>query len=131
MNKKQNEERMQQAELALHDNRVQILNGTTIKDSYNGQTAALGVTIAMSGLRPALAIYVKGTDRCSCNRLQILNAIAIMLNRTESMEPGRELYNNVINCSDAELKHFKQEILDCSIALKQVIRTYNLKKDED
>ena len=129
MNKKKNEELMQKAEKALQDTKVKILesNKREIKDSYNGQTAALGITIAMSGLRPALAIYQQ--ERDGCNRLEILNAIAVMLggiNPTNNRKLGEELFQRVLNCSDAELKQYKKEIIDCSIALKQVIRTYNL-----
>ena len=127
MNKKRNEELMQKAEDALHNSLVKIVkpNGTDIKDSYNGQTAALGVTIAMSGLRPALAIYQKETD--GCKRLEILNAIAVMLNINQD-KPGETLFRTVLTCNDSELKQYKTKIIECTIALKQVIRTYNLVK---
>ena len=129
MNKKKNEDLMRKAEDALKDDRVKILEkekedlSYKIKDSYNGQTASLGVTIAMSGLRPALAIYQQETD--GCNRLEILNAIAVMLGIVHN-SPGKELFAQALNCDTAELKKLKKEVLDCSIALKQVIRTYKL-----
>ena len=131
MNKKRNEELMQKAENALQDSRVKILkaNKIDIKDSYSGQTAALGVTIAMSGLRPALAIYQQETD--GCNRLEILNAIAIMLGNitpSNNRKLGEELFHRVLSCDDAELKKYRKNTIDCSIALKQVIRSYNLVK---
>ena len=130
MNKKKNEELMRKANDALHNPLVMIVkpNGVDIKDSYNGQTAALGVTIAMSGLRPALAIYQKETE--GCKRLEILNAIAVMMNivSTENEKPGETLFRTVLGCNDAELKRYKTDVINCSIALKQVIRTYNLVK---
>jgi hypothetical protein len=133
MNKKRNEELMQEAENALKNDSVKIFENKTaeekgiIKDSYNGQTAALGVTIAMSGLRPALAIYLKGTKEC--DKLQILNAIAVMLGiGLNQKDPGKELFKKVIDCDDNLLKEYKKDIIDCSIALKQVIRTYKLVK---
>ena len=126
MNKKQNEELMQKAEDALQSSYVKILrNDKTIKDSYNGQTAALGVTIAMSGLRPALAIYQKETEEC--DKLQILNAIAFMLGINQE-RAGEALFRNVIECDSNQLNDYKRKIIDCSIALKQVIRTYKLVK---
>ena len=126
MNKKRNEELMQKAEKALQDPRVKILksNGNEIKDSYNGQTAAFGVTVAMSGLRPALAIYKQETD--GCNRLEILNAIAVMLDRWPGNTPGESMRRAIMACNDADLRNYKRDIIDCSIALKQVIRTYKL-----
>ena len=125
MNKKQNEKLMQEAEKALRNIDVDILKNETIKESYNGQTAALGVTIAMSGLRPALAIYQKKTEEC--DKLQILNAIAIMLGINQK-EPGKALFQNVLKCDSNQLNDYKRKIIDCSIALKQVIRTYKLVK---
>jgi len=109
--------------------KVNILNVQTcsIKDSYNGQTAALGVTIAMTGLLPALAIYQKQTD--DCDKMQILNAIALMMNvGMEAEKPGEDLFRYMLNCSEEQLKKYKKEIIDCAIALKQVIRTYKLVK---
>ena len=132
MNKKKNEDLMRKAEEALKDDRVKILekkdDSYEIKDSYNGQTASLGVTIAMSGLRPALAIYQQETD--GCNRLKILNAIAVMLDivPTNNNTPGKELFDQALKCDTTELKKLKKEVIDCSIALKQVIRTYKLHK---
>ena len=109
MNKKRNEELMRRAEEALHNPQVKIVKptGTDIKDSYNGQTAAFGVTIAMSGLRPALAIYQKETD--GCKRLEILNAIAVMMNITPERgeKPGETLFRMILSCSDLELKQYK------------------------
>jgi len=129
MNKKKNEELMQKADNALKNtNKVKILKGTSIKDSYNGQTAALGVTIAMTGIRPALAIYQKETE--SCKRIEILNAIALMMGiDSETRKPGEELFQKVMGCNPDELKIYKQKVLECSIALKQVIRTYKLESD--
>lgn len=144
MNKKKNEDLIKKADEALNDRikdsegkfiagKVNILNKSeySIKDSYNGQTAALGVTIAMSGLLPALAIYQKKTD--DCDKIQILNAIALMMDvemRIKSAEkPGEALFRDLLKCNNSEqLKKYKKEIIDCSIALKQVIRTYKLVK---
>ena len=125
MNKKRNEELIQKAENALRSEYVRILNKSdeTIKDSYNGQTAALGVTIAMSGLRPTLAIYRKKTEEC--DKLQILNAIAVMLGINQK-DAGIELFQKILKCDSSKINDYKKEIIDCSIALKQVIRTYKL-----
>jgi CRISPR/Cas system CMR-associated protein Cmr5 small subunit len=126
MNKKRNNDLIQKAENALRNKEyVHILDNESIKDSYNGQTAALGVTIAMAGLRPALAIYQKETD--GCKRIEILNAIAVMMGINQK-GAGKELFRQVLECSSNKLNDYKREVLDCSIALKQVIRTYNLVK---
>ncbi|MDR3062224.1 MAG: hypothetical protein LBU57_08955 [Dysgonamonadaceae bacterium] len=127
MSKKRNNELLKKAEEALRKTEyVDILNNETIKDSYKGQTAALGVTIAMSGLRPALAIYQKKTDEC--DKLQILNAIAVMMGINQ-IDAGKKLFSDVMKCDDVnQLNNYKRNIIDCSIALKQIIQTYKLVK---
>jgi CRISPR/Cas system CMR-associated protein Cmr5 small subunit len=127
MSKISNENLMQKAEDALqHRETVKILpdGKSEIKDSYNGQIAAFGVTIAMSGLRPALAIYRKKTDEC--DKPQILNAIALMMDIPDKDKPGEVLFHKVLTCSEDELKEYKRRIIACTIALKQVVRTYKL-----
>jgi CRISPR/Cas system CMR-associated protein Cmr5 small subunit len=128
MYKKKNDRLIKKAEEALQHPKVHILNGdkVSIKDSFSGQTSAFGVTIAMAGLRPALAIYQKETE--GCNRLEIVNAIAVMLDNSfaKEEEPGKKLFKKVLECDDTKLKEYKRNIIDCSIALKQVIRTYKL-----
>jgi hypothetical protein len=126
---KKNEDLIKKANDSLHDGRVDILKNkesVDIKDSYNGQTAAFAVTVAMSGLRPAMAIYQKSTGECE--KIHILNASAVMMG-VEGDNPGKTLFREILDCDDEQLKRKKKEIIDCSIALKQVIRTYNLVKE--
>lgn len=100
-----------------------------IHDSYNGQTAALGVAIAMSGLRPALANYYQDNDKRKVNRCTILDAIAKMISYDNDFRgdfaDAKALFKYAIE-KDADLDALKREIVDCAIALKQVIRTYEL-----
>lgn len=126
-----------------------ILNGNDIVDSYNGSVAALGVSVAMGGLRPAMAIYYqdkterkqkqKGSDKGDtpkANRRSVLDVVARIITKdTDNTQwnfakdklYAKNLFRYVIEQDDANLK---QEVIDCSIALKQVVRTYNLVKTE-
>jgi hypothetical protein len=131
MSKSNNENLMRKADDALqHRETVKILldGKPEIKGSYNGQINAFGVTVAMSGLRPALAIYLKETD--GCDRIQILNAIAFMMNiapdKDKKQAAGEVLFRKVLECNEDELKEYKRKIIERAIALKQVIRTYKL-----
>lgn len=108
-------------------------NKTTIKDGYNGQIAALGVAIAMSELRPALAIYYQDKPKAGTqpkvNRREVLNVIATMItldsSNSQSFNNAEALFRYALR-TDIDLKWLKREIIDCSIALKQVVRTYNM-----
>lgn len=133
--KAKNETYIQIAQKALEANTsIWYTPNESILDAYNGQIAALGVSIALSGLRPALAIYYqekeKAGTRRKANRRVILDLIAHMLTHypgsTYQFSNSTPLFRHAITCNDAELKRLESEIIACSIALKQVVRTYKL-----
>lgn len=144
MNKKENKEWMERAESVLQStewncplfkNKCPLFKDegkTTIYDSYNGQIAALGVSILMIGLKPTLAIYYQDAPKRA-----LLEVIVRMLRRKED---NKEVYGSAESLvrhildkdkklSEQDEKKLKTDILNCSIALKQVIRTYKLEKD--
>lgn len=158
MNKKENKEWMERAESVLQDEKwecplfkdkgkttqgegetTQNKGKTTIYDSYNGQVAALGVSILMIGLKPTLAIYYQDApkkEKGKAYRRALLEVIARMLRLKEDKEvyeSAESLVRYVLDgekkLSEQEEKSLKTDILNCSIALKQVIRTYKLEKD--
>lgn len=141
--------REQAADQTLPSGTGKMLSGIDINDSYNGAVAALGVSIAMGGLRPALAIYYQEGEkqdnqenaaRPKANRRTVLDVIARMITMdAKSRQPNKNewdfsigdrgyaynLFNYAIANDDMLLK---QEVIDCSIALKHIVRTYNLVK---
>lgn len=146
MNKKENKEWMERAESVLQDTEwvcplFKDEGKTTIYDSYNGQVAALGVSILMIGLKPTLAIYYQDApkkEKGKAYRRALLEVIARMLKYESAESLVRYILDVAKNPSDEKKKISKQEekklktdILNCSIALKQVIRTYKLEKDEE
>lgn len=144
MNKKENKEWMERAESVLQDTEwvcplFKDEGKTTIYDSYNGQVAALGVSILMIGLKPTLAIYYQDApkkEKGKAYRRALLEVIAQMLKYESAESLVRYLLKGKEELSDEEKEKLEQEekklktdILNCSIALKQVIRTYKLEKD--
>lgn len=130
MSKIRNEKLIKWADEALRAT-PEVLNVTngTIDDSYNGQVAALGVMIAMSGLRPALAIYYQDNDQNKPHRRAVLEVIARMISRDQDnsypFRNAEEMFRYVLG-NEANLKELRREITECATALKQVVRTYNL-----
>lgn len=113
--------------------RSEILQGTKICKSYNGQVAALGVSVIMSGLLPTIAIYYQDykEDSKKAQRRNVLNVIAKMMKGDD--KNGRDLFNEALDLKAKNevqrLSVMKADIIDCSVALKQVIRTYTLVDD--
>lgn len=145
MNKARNKNLLKLADDALNEQVSnasygvsKILNGLDIEASYNGSIASLGVSIAMCGLLPSLVIYyqdkVNSGSKPKVNRRSVLDVVARIMAKDNPEkwkfkdDYARELLKNAIesksNNSDVLLK---REVVDAVIALKQVVRTYNLK----
>lgn len=108
-----------------------------VNSSYNGQISALGVMIAMVGLNPALCLYNQ-EGSTNVPRRNILSALAKIIAADREFRQElksrftdlgdnfnrEELYTRVIKSEGDESRLFKTEILNCIVALKQVVRTY-------
>lgn len=125
-----------QEQVANNDAGVsKVMNNGNILDAYNGSVSALGVSIAMGELRPALAIYYQekseNSAKTKANRRSVLDIIARMITKDtdcnlDFSNQGLFAKNMFRDAMDHDISELKQEIIDCSIALKQVVRTYNL-----
>lgn len=154
MNKTRNNELIRLADEKLKASNM--LNGDTIAETYDGKTAALSVSVAMSDLLPTLAIYYQDYDEknptAPCRR-NVLNVIATMITNPDSnqtfsdaqallkyaidyhdklkdLKSDVDLADSAFDSIDYQdkLKDLKRDVIDCAIALKQVVRTYNLVK---
>lgn len=121
------------AEQVLQNNDTGLLKDNKTKasnESYNGKIAAFGVSVAMSGLLPTLAIYYSEKDSRNVNLRNILDVLAKMIHKDRNgncpIRDAHTLLKYAIDNRNNELlnKQFKKDLLDSSIALKQVFRTY-------
>ena len=113
-----------------------------ILESYNGQVASLSVSIAMTGLLPTLAIFYQ--DKPDSNtkkayRRNVLDAVARMITADENKEQDWDFSQNnkfaenmmayaVDPSKSDKLDALTKKMVECAIALKLVVRTYNLVK---
>lgn len=140
MNKELNKRLMTIAENVLHSNDCHLYKcDGTIHESYNGQASALGVSTLMVGLKATLAIYYSDAPgpndeikrRENNNyykkafRKLLLDVIVNMLNAKNNTNYSTHYFvHTVMQALDEN--QWKTEFIDCSVALKQVIRTYKL-----
>lgn len=126
MNKARNNELIRLADKKLKNSNM--LKDGSIAKTYDGKTAALSVSVAMSGLLPTLAIYYQDFDeknpKAPCRR-HVLNVVATMMSKPRNFSDAKDLFSYAIDNKNDEMI-LKKEIIDCAIALKQVVRTYNL-----
>lgn len=120
MNKQQYEAWVINADEKLqHSNLFKDSAHQEIYSSYNGYVAALGVSVLMTGLVPTLAIYYQ--DNEGVCRKNVLEVIAEMVGENSA----QQLVESVLHSPDRR-KELQKKIVESSIALKQVIRTYKL-----
>jgi CRISPR-associated protein Cmr5 len=122
-----NERLIAEADKALNNPAVEIFkdrDSKTIPSEFNGYISAFGAAIIQSGLLPAMAFYQNAKSQAKSDRGQLINAIAIMSGRTN----GKALFKECCDLQhdSAQLEELKKQIIDCAIALKLVIRTYQL-----
>lgn len=121
MDKHEYEELIVKADEALQESELFKDNARQkIYKSYNGYVAALGVSVLMIGLIPALAVYYQ--DNEGICRKKVLDVIARMVD----IETSKKLIENALHSSPEIRKELQRKIVDSSIALKQVVRTYKL-----
>ncbi len=102
-----------------------------IYESYNGQVSSLGVSILTIGLKPSMSVFYQDAPQQEgvyndAYRRGVLEVIARMLTQYRTnyhFNNARELCHVVINDVRDSMK---TDIINCSIALKEVIRTYKL-----
>lgn len=138
MDKKRMSKMMIIAEKALIESSIYDKETGNITDSYNGLTAGFGVTVAMNGLLPAIVMYYQDSNASrKTDRRQILDIIGKMISLDGYKPQGLVQINDATSLLQAAIADkdgkttLKREVIDCAVALKQIIRTHNLVKDEE
>ena len=140
MNKELNRKLMEYAEEILQSNVCPLYKEAgVIHESYNGQVSALGVSTLMIGLKATLAVYYQdktsGEDgerlyKRKAYRRCLLEVIVKMLNLKNgtTYTDAFDFLRNVMPNSNTpqQEEQWKSDVVNCSVALKQVIRTYKL-----
>lgn len=127
MNKELNRELMGYAEECLQEDNCPLYKNKRegiINESHNGQVSALGVSALMIGLKATLAVYYQDE-----NRRRLLEVIVQMLNKKNgtTYANAEDFVRKVMDVKDkSKEEKLKTDVVDCSVALKQVIRTYKL-----
>lgn len=109
-----------------------IRSNGTINKSYNGQIAAFSVTVALSGLKPALMIYMSDSSNSDVDKKVIVDLLAEMYNRDKSLEKGNQknrmtFFESIIRENDEViLDQYREDVMKYSIALKLAVRTFKL-----
>lgn len=104
-------------------------NGEIISESYNGQIAAFSVSVALSGLKPTMAVYFSDKSSSEVDKSKVVELLADMYNKDKKGNmPPEEFYNKIIGLTPQEEPDARRVIIEYAIALKLAIRTFKFKK---
>ena len=112
-------------------------NDIIISDSFNGQIAAFSVSIALSGLKPTLAVYYNSdASNTKIDRKKIIALLMAMCAKDSShkglfsdkgLSMVKNFYNEIIQSEGEKEKVIHRIIIEYAIALKLAIRTFKFK----
>ena len=111
-----------------------VIQDGKINSWYDGKTSALGVSISLLGLKPAVIMYYKDKDKNeNKNKNKTYHILDIIFNMIKkdspTMVPNIDNTTGFLeylkNMTDPKTqKRMTNLVLECSIALKFVIRSY-------
>lgn len=105
-------------------------NGEIDSDSYNGQIAAFSVSVALSGLKPAMALYYSGKGSSDVDKKEIIKLLAAMYSKENTPTDADGFFQLVIRTAGNDLAVLKKRIIEYGIALKLAIRTFKFNSHE-
>lgn len=99
-------------------------------DSYNGQIAAFSVSVALSGLKPAMALYFSGKGSSDVDKKEIIGLLASMYSKEGPEKNADTFFQMVIGTNGDALADLQKKIIEYGIALKLAVRTFKFKSHE-
>ena len=114
-----------------HSTIYNVTKKEIISESYNGQIAAFSVSIALSGLKPAMALYFSGKGSSDVDKKEIIKLIAAMYSKEIGEHKNADdFFRMVIGANGKDLAGLQKKIIEYGIALKLTVRTFNFKSHE-
>lgn len=123
---------LKKADEALTKEKIEIVKNGKVDDGYDSAIAAFGPTVVLSGLMPALASYCAETKngKTKTEKWKIVNAISFILQSKYGWSDHNKLFNHCLN-NPSQTERLTTDIVDASVALKLMVRTYKIKKDNE
>ena len=106
-------------------------NDEIISDSYNGQIAAFSVSVALSGLKPAAALYFSGKGSSDVDKKEIIELLVAMYNKEHNThQNANQFFQLIIAANNNQLADLNKKVIEYGIALKLAVRTFKFKGHE-
>ena len=105
-------------------------DGVIISDSYNGQIAAFSVSVALSGLKPAVALYYSGKGSSDVDKKEIIKLLAAMYSKEKKIQTNADAFFQLVINANEDLAVLQKKIIEYGIALKLAVRTFKFRNHE-
>lgn len=105
-------------------------DGVIISDSYNGQIAAFSVSVALSGLKPAVALYYSGKGSSDVDKKEIIKLLAAMYSKEKKNQTNADAFFQLVINANEDLAVLQKKIIEYGIALKLAVRTFKFRNHE-
>jgi len=104
-----------------------------ISSQYNGYVASFGASIVQSGLLAALLFNHRSTNRSERDRRKLMETLYDIVKeiRNDQMSNHPSLFDYGKSIAEKDISQFKNQILNAATAIKLVIRTYPLTKENN
>ncbi|MFN8277406.1 MAG: type III-B CRISPR module-associated protein Cmr5 [Chitinophagales bacterium] len=131
------EQQWRKSQVAAGQNKLSATDPTLLEQqealrrlsgSYQTTVAAFGADIVTSGLVPALQYYCAPSENKSNPTREIVEAVAKMLNKKNAAGLRKTAIAALGNRK--EIIQLTKEVCDATIALKIMMRTYELEKNQ-
>ena len=129
MDRKQIDKFLTKADEALKKDSIKIVENNKILSTFVGYVAMFGTAVIQNGLLPALSFF-NAKSESGVERYKIIQALSWMLTGDED---EKSLLTTCIELQHDKDKFVKKtkEIVSASIALKMMMRTYKIVKNEN
>lgn len=97
-----------------------------IPKEFNGYIATFGACIIQNGLLPAVAFFENKNANTQQDRSKLMKIILRILDKNAEEDSLLQYLNNRLANNKSMEKVLRREIINIAIALKQVIKTYEL-----
>ena len=105
-------------------------DGVIVSEYYNGQISAFSVSVSLSGLKPAMALYYSEKGSSDVDKKKIIELLAAMYSKEKGVVKNADaFFQEVIKSNDKEMAELKKQILEYGIALKLAVRTFKFKSN--
>ncbi|RYU93042.1 hypothetical protein [Emticicia agri] len=103
-----------------------VANGIVEKGVIEGHIAGFGAMVINIDLLPTVAVYMEDE-----NRRKVIDAIARTLNSSDNRDKLFEKIMDAEGQTVSAKRLLKEKVMNASVALKMMIRTYKINKNNE